>query len=63
MEITGRCQLHCRHCYADSGPWGDHGTMTTPDWRRRLEEAAAMEVRMVQLIGGEPTLHPDLPDL
>ncbi len=63
LEITGRCQLHCRHCYADSGPWGDHGTMTTPDWRRRLEEAAAMEVRMVQLIGGEPTLHPDLPDL
>jgi len=63
LEVTGRCQLRCRHCYADSGPWGDHGTMTTLDWRRLVEEAAAMEVRMLQLIGGEPTLHPDLPDL
>jgi hypothetical protein len=63
LEILGRCQLRCLHGYADSGPWGTHGTMTTQDWRRLLEEAAAMGVGRVQLIGGEPTLHPDLPEL
>lgn len=61
MEITGRCQLGCVHCYAGSGPQGAHGTMTTADWFRVIEEASALPTRDVQLIGGEPTLHPDLP--
>ncbi|WP_195905944.1 radical SAM/SPASM domain-containing protein [Parafrankia discariae] len=63
LEITGRCQLECTHCYADSSPLGDHGTMSTTDWRAVIDAAAELEVGMVQLIGGEPTLHPDLPDL
>lgn len=37
--------------------------MTTNDWHRVIDEAAAFGVRMVQFIGGEPTLHPNLPDL
>ncbi len=60
MEITGRCQLDCVHCYAGSGPQGAHGTMTTADWFRVIEEASALPTRDVQFIGGEPTLHPDL---
>ncbi|MBI1759689.1 MAG: radical SAM protein [Actinobacteria bacterium] len=60
MEITGKCQLECAHCYAESGPAGTHGVMTTTDWRRVVDQAAGMGVGMVQFIGGEPTLHPDL---
>lgn len=63
LEITGQCQLSCSHCYAGSGPDGSHGSMTTADWERVLGEAAALGARMVQFIGGEPTLHPDLPRL
>jgi MoaA/NifB/PqqE/SkfB family radical SAM enzyme len=63
LEITGRCQLSCIHCYAGSGPDGGHGTMTAADWERVIGEAAAAGVEMVQFIGGEPTLHPDLPRL
>jgi MoaA/NifB/PqqE/SkfB family radical SAM enzyme len=63
MEITGRCQLECAHCYAASGPRGTHGTMATTDWFRVIRQAATLRVRDVQLIGGEPTLHPDLPVL
>lgn len=63
LEVTGRCQLRCRHCYADSGPAGDHGSMTTADWRRVLDEAVELGAGDVQLIGGEPTLHPDLPEV
>ncbi len=37
--------------------------MSAADWRRVLDEAAELGVNDVQLIGGEPTLHPDLPDL
>lgn len=63
LEITGKCPLRCRHCYAASGPDGTHGSMTGADWRRVLDEAAALDVEMVQFIGGEPTLHPELPGL
>src|SRR6266567_7768494 len=63
LEVTGRCQLRCRHCYADSGPYGGHGSMTAADWLRVLDEAVGLGVRNVQFIGGEPTLHPDLPQL
>ena len=41
LEITGFCNLNCRHCYADSSPQGDHGDMTDADWFRgndRLHE-------------------------
>ena len=63
LEITGRCQLSCNHCYADSGLSGTHGTMTADDWRRTIDQAAALGVEMVQFIGGEPTLYPALPEL
>ncbi|MFD7278385.1 radical SAM protein [Streptomyces sp. NPDC059862] len=60
LEITGRCQLTCSsHCYAEAGPTKGHGTMTGNDWRRVIDEAAAMGVETVQFIGGEPTLHPE----
>ncbi|GAB3970500.1 hypothetical protein GCM10029978_043910 [Actinoallomurus acanthiterrae] len=63
LEITGQCQLQCTHCYAGSGPTGTHGTMTTLDWHRVIEEMPALGVQMVQFIGGEPTLHPALREL
>jgi MoaA/NifB/PqqE/SkfB family radical SAM enzyme len=34
--------------------------MTFQDWTRVISEAATLRVRMVEFIGGEPTLHPDL---
>lgn len=63
LEITGRCQLECSHCYASSGPQGTHGELRASDWQRVIGKAADMGVPRVQFIGGEPTLHPDLPDM
>ncbi|MGW0705690.1 radical SAM protein [Streptomyces sp. NPDC002643] len=60
LEITGKCQLTCEHCYAKSGPQGTHGTMGPSDWHRVIEQLASCGVTMVQFIGGEPMLHPDL---
>jgi MoaA/NifB/PqqE/SkfB family radical SAM enzyme len=37
--------------------------MTREDWLSVLDQAAASGVRKVQLIGGEPTMHPDAPEL
>src|SRR5687767_1018146 len=64
LEITRRCNLTCAHCYVDSGP-GLPLTegMQFDDWCRVMDEARAEGCRRVQFIGGEPTLHPDLPAL
>ncbi|MGH3778057.1 MAG: radical SAM/SPASM domain-containing protein [Pseudonocardiaceae bacterium] len=63
LEITGFCQLKCKHCYADSSPESDHGTMSADGWERVIDEAHMLSVDTVQFIGGEPTLHPELPRL
>lgn len=63
LEITGNCQLSCVHCYAGSGPGRTHGRMTADDWERVIAEAAELGTRMVCFIGGEPSMHPDLPGL
>lgn len=54
LEVTGKCQLQCTHCYAESGPSGTHGKMGTADWIRVIDEAADLDVTAVQFIGGEP---------
>ena len=63
VELTDKCQLSCIHCYADSSPQRGHGTMTTGDWRRTIDETAAIGAEEIQFIGGEPTLHPDFAPL
>ncbi len=64
LEITGKCNLSCSHCYAESGPQGElYGAMAYADWTRVLDEAADLGCRSVQFIGGEPTMHPRLHDL
>ncbi|WP_371666790.1 radical SAM protein [Streptomyces sp. NBC_00289] len=60
LEITGTCQFTCPSlCYAKAGPAEGHGSMTSDDWKRLISEAAAIGVKKVQFIGGEPTMHPD----
>jgi MoaA/NifB/PqqE/SkfB family radical SAM enzyme len=64
LEITRRCNLSCLHCYADSGPQLPlSDRMTVADWCRVMDEARAADCRRLQFIGGEPTLHPQLPEL
>jgi MoaA/NifB/PqqE/SkfB family radical SAM enzyme len=64
LEVTGKCNLRCLHCYADSGPQRPlHDYMSAEDWEDVLCDAAALGCRKVQFIGGEPTLYPALGDL
>jgi MoaA/NifB/PqqE/SkfB family radical SAM enzyme len=63
LEITGKCNLTCTHCYADSSPASSlQGSMNYDDWLRVIDEAAELGCNAIQFIGGEPTLHPHLLD-
>jgi len=53
---TYRCNLACPYCLNDGI---DSGQLTRTNWRRLLDWAVAMGVRIVLFSGGEPTLHPD----
>lgn len=60
LEITGRCNLECTHCYSDSGPDSEMtGKMTLADWKKFMDDASAEGCPQVQIIGGEPLVHPD----
>jgi len=62
LEVTQRCNLGCRVCYADSRETGnDPSAATIAGWFERLRRTG--QGCNVQLSGGEPTLRDDLPDL
>ena len=65
IEITDHCNLRCPICYADSGP-------DRKEDYRTLEHIIAMldavvenegEPDVIQISGGEPTLHPNFFDI
>jgi hypothetical protein len=60
VEITDHCNLRCPICYADSGPHRP-GFRDLATVERMLDAVVANEGEpdVVQLSGGEPTLHPD----
>jgi uncharacterized radical SAM superfamily Fe-S cluster-containing enzyme len=61
VEITDRCNLTCPTCYAGSSPtYGRHRTLE--EVKKMLDAVVANEREpdVVQISGGEPTLHPQL---
>jgi uncharacterized radical SAM superfamily Fe-S cluster-containing enzyme len=64
LEVTDHCNLQCPICYADSGPHRP-GYRDLATLERMLDGIVANEGEpdVVQISGGEPTLHPQLFDI
>jgi uncharacterized radical SAM superfamily Fe-S cluster-containing enzyme len=61
LEVTGRCDLGCRYCFAGSGPGpADPDLAQVKAW---LGQLTVPGQTLVQLSGGEPTLRDDLPEI
>ena len=59
VEITDRCNLTCPICYAESSPsHGRHRTLAEVERMLDLVVENEGEPDVVQLSGGEPTIHP-----
>lgn len=61
IEITDRCNLTCPTCYTSSSP--THGRHRTLDEIKKMFDAIVKnekEPDVIQISGGEPTIHPDL---
>jgi MoaA/NifB/PqqE/SkfB family radical SAM enzyme len=62
LEVAGRCNERCVHCYADSAPEvGD--ALDVDTCVRVVRDGAVLGFERLQLTGGDPLLCPFLPDL
>lgn len=60
LEITDRCNLTCPTCYASSSPkHGRHRTLDEIEQMLNVIIESEGEPDVVQISGGEPTVHPD----
>lgn len=60
IEVTDRCNLSCPTCYAMSSPsHGRHRTLEEINKMMDVVVANEGEPDVVQISGGEPTVHPD----
>lgn len=61
LELTYRCNLHCRHCYTDpyNGKEFFPRELSTTEIQRLLGEMHDMGVVWLNLTGGDIFMHPD----
>lgn len=60
IEVTDRCNLSCPTCYAMSSPnYGRHRTLEEINKMMDVVVANEGEPDVIQISGGEPTVHPD----
>lgn len=62
IEVNSGCNLDCPICFAGSGHQPDGFSLTVEQVGRMLDAfvAAEGEPEVLQLSGGEPTIHPDI---
>jgi radical SAM protein with 4Fe4S-binding SPASM domain len=58
LEIIETCNMTCEHCYYSSSPQLK-GRMGLGEAKQMMDRLAAHGVRVVELTGGECTIHPD----
>jgi hypothetical protein len=61
IEITERCNLSCPTCFAGSSPTESH-LLSLGEFEKQVDGLVAGGKQgsdMIQLSGGEPTIHPD----
>ena len=61
LEVTDRCDLRCRFCFADNGQTQDPPLERVKGWINDIVRRTGGT--LLQLSGGEPTLRDDLPEI
>ena len=62
VEITNICNFKCIHCYG-SFEANNHGILSIKEILHIFKELKSIGIKNIQLIGGEPLLHPDIIDI
>jgi pyruvate-formate lyase-activating enzyme len=62
LATSYACQSSCPYCYARDVDEQHPGTMSLADFETALAWAARQGCRVISFVGGEPTLHPLMPE-
>jgi MoaA/NifB/PqqE/SkfB family radical SAM enzyme len=61
VDVNNVCNLHCTHCYWWLNRKEEGQDITAKDWKKIIKNALNKQhIFFVTLIGGEPTLRPDI---
>lgn len=60
LEITQNCNLICRHCYEGSSRAVRIPHMLFDDFVYAVDFIVSVGIDRIQLVGGEPLMHPDI---
>ena len=61
LKITDRCDLRCSHCFVSATAEGED--MSASALRGAISRLLAARVTNVTITGGEPLVHPELPEI
>jgi radical SAM protein with 4Fe4S-binding SPASM domain len=59
LAVTNQCNLHCRHCWPDSGPGNGDPSVPKDQVLRLIADFSALGAKKFVITGGEPLTHPD----
>lgn len=63
-NLTGRCNLSCKHCYNSSGPGQEAGDeLSTVEALSFIDDCGKLGVPVILLSGGEPLMRRDIWDI
>jgi MoaA/NifB/PqqE/SkfB family radical SAM enzyme len=61
VDVNNVCNLHCTHCYWWLNRKEEEQDMSVEDWRRIIREKFNKQhILLTTLVGGEPTLRPEI---
>lgn len=61
IELTNRCNLHCKHCFEERH--AAMGDLSIKIIQKVLREGKTCGIDHLSLTGGEPTVHPQFPEI
>ncbi|MBI4974002.1 radical SAM protein [Candidatus Roizmanbacteria bacterium] len=63
INITEMCNNRCSYCYAQNSLHDRRRMMPIEDIKNILDKLALLKIRRCIIIGGEPTLHPEIAEI
>ncbi len=59
-NVTKKCNLRCKHCYANATPQGAPDELTTEEKKQVIDQLDEAGVVTIAFSGGEPLMAPDI---
>lgn len=63
LDITGRCNLHCKHCCVSAGDSVKGADLSTKELKTIIDEITAFNPKSISISGGEPLVRSDFVEL